>query len=142
MRRRLQQFPARRLARRAEVGEAIVAALPPTLAHPGRLAPLRTHWVLPVLAPDPGAVVAAMRERGFDAARGTSSIAVVDPPSGRDDAEPQAAREMMRHIVFVPAPPELSSRRRAQLVEALHAAAPTLPTAQAPSAPRVLEVMR
>ena len=142
MRRRLRHFPARRLARRAEVGEAVVAALPTTLAHPGRLAPLRTHWVLPVVAPDPDAVVAAMRERGFDAARGTSSIAVVDPPVGRDDADPRMAREMMHRIVFVPAPPQLSSRQRARLVDAFHAAAPPAPTTQAPSAARALEVVR
>jgi hypothetical protein len=83
-----------------------------------------------------------MRERGFDAARGTSSIAVVEPPPGRADVEPRAAREMMKHIVFVPAPPELPSRRRVQLVEALHAAAPALPTPQAAPAPRALEVVR
>ncbi len=142
IRRRLRRFPARRLARRTEVGEAIVASLSPTLAHPGRLAPLRTHWVLPVVAPDPDAVVAAMRERGFDAARGTSSIAVVDPPAGRENAEPRTAREMMQHIVFVPAPPDLSSRRLAQLLEALHAAAPAPASTQALSARQALEVTR
>lgn len=117
--RRLRRFPARRLARRAEVGESVTASLPAALAHPGRLAPLRTHWVVPVTTPDPDALVVTLREHGFDAARGTSSITVIDPPAGRADVEPHAAREMMRRVVFVPVPPELSAHRRARLAEAL-----------------------
>ena len=134
LRRRLERFPAPRLARRTEVGESVVESLPPPLTHPGRDAPLRTHWVLPVVASDPDVVVATLREHGFDAARGTSSIAVIDAPPGRDDVEPRAARELMRRVVFVPAPPELSRRGEARLVAALHDAARSATAARAPAA--------
>jgi len=74
---RLRSFDADRLRRRAERGEDLAGRLPPWLFHPGDRARERTHWVFPVLADDPAALIAALRAAGFDATRGTTSIAAI-----------------------------------------------------------------
>ena len=121
VRRRLARFDERRLAARAATGEAVARTLRAPLVQPGGGAALRTHWVLPVVAPEPEKLVAALRAAGFDAARATSSIATVAPPPDRPDLRPRAAEAMMEGIVFVPAPPYLGAQRRRELVSALAA---------------------
>jgi dTDP-4-amino-4,6-dideoxygalactose transaminase len=119
---RLSRFDRSRLRARAATGEAVVRGLPPSFDHPGRNAPLRTHWVVPVVAPEPEVVVRRLRDAGFDAARATSSIAALAAPDDRPDLVPHAANALMAGIVFVPAPPELGARRLRRLVAALAAA--------------------
>ena len=79
--------------------------LPATVRHPGRLAPSRTHWLFPVVAPDPEGLVSALRRRGFDASRATSNIAPVPAPP--DLPAPEEANRMMSRVVFLPVYPEI-----------------------------------
>ncbi len=103
--RRLRNFDAGRLARRARSGEHVARRLPVTVRHPGGLAPSRTHWLFPVVVPDPEGLVSALRMRGFDASRATSNIAPVPaPPELR---APEEANRMMSRVVFLPVYPEI-----------------------------------
>jgi perosamine synthetase len=122
MQRRLRRLDLESIAARARVGEELAALLTPRLARPGAGAERRTHWVFPVLAPDPQAFVAALRSAGFDAAQGTTSIGVVPAPPDRPELEPHQARRLMRDVVFLPAYPEVGGRRRRRLAEAANAA--------------------
>jgi perosamine synthetase len=122
MGRRLRRLDFDRIAARTRVGEELAALLTPRLARPGAGAARRTHWVFPVVAPDPHAFVAALRSAGFDAARGTTSIGVVAAPPDRPELEPHQARRLMRDVVFLPAYPEVGGRRRRRLAEAANAA--------------------
>jgi perosamine synthetase len=126
MRRRLRRFDHDRLARRAAYGARASAALPAALRQPGRLALDPTHWVFPVLAADPDALVRALRSEGVDAARGTSSIDAITA-SGRG-TQPYQARELMAHIVFVPVYPELGEAGLARHLDALRRAAAAQPS--------------
>jgi hypothetical protein len=117
--RRLRTFDASRLARRAALGEHLSRHLPSTVGHPGGLAASRTHWLFPVAAPDPEGLVAALRQRRFDASRVTSSIAPVPAPADLLRCEPESANRMMSHIVFLPAYPELPKGAQDQLVRAV-----------------------
>jgi dTDP-4-amino-4,6-dideoxygalactose transaminase len=105
--RRLRAFDGHRLRRRAAVGERVAGALPRNLVHPGRAARDRTHWVFPVLTPNPAPLVASLLRSGFDAATGTSGIAAVDTPPDRPDLEPENAKRMLAELVFLPVYPEL-----------------------------------
>jgi dTDP-4-amino-4,6-dideoxygalactose transaminase len=105
--RRLRRHDGAGLAARAAAGGRLVAALPDGISHPGRAAPRRTHWVLPVLVDDPTALVGALRAAGFDAARATTGIATVPSPASREDLVPATAVSILRRIVFVPAYPAL-----------------------------------
>jgi perosamine synthetase len=103
--RRLRTFDADRLARRAQSGERVARRLPATVRHPGGLAPSRTHWLYPVVVPDPEGLVSALRVRGFDASQATSNIAPVPAPPGL--LAPEEANRMMSRVVFLPVYPEI-----------------------------------
>jgi len=103
--RRLRNFDAGRLARRARSGERVAWRLPATVHRPGGLALSRTHWLFPVVAPDPEGLVSALRRRGFDASRATSNIAPVPAPP--DLLAPEEANRMMSRVVFLPVYPEI-----------------------------------
>jgi perosamine synthetase len=122
MQRRLRRLDSESIAARARAGEALAALLAPRLGLPGGGADRRTHWVFPIVAPDPTAFVTALRRAGFDAAGGTTSIGVVSAPRDRPALEPQEAQSLMRDVVFLPAYPELSGRKLRRLAEAANAA--------------------
>ncbi|MFP5318255.1 MAG: aminotransferase class I/II-fold pyridoxal phosphate-dependent enzyme [Acidimicrobiia bacterium] len=110
--RRLARFPAERLRRRAEAGDELAAAAAAAgLERPG-WAVGSTHWLFPVVVADPDALVDRLWAAGFDAARGTSQIAAVEPA-------PPTARRMMAGIVFVPAYPEVAVGERRRLASLL-----------------------
>ncbi|HEY2598296.1 MAG TPA: DegT/DnrJ/EryC1/StrS family aminotransferase [Candidatus Dormibacteraeota bacterium] len=120
---RLASFDGRRLRRRAESGAWLAAHLPAGVSSPGGDMEAHTHWLFPVLASEPEALIAACRLAGFDAARGASSVAPVAAPPDRPEAEPERARRIMQSLVFLPAYPELSPGTLARLADALDLAA-------------------
>jgi dTDP-4-amino-4,6-dideoxygalactose transaminase len=134
MARRLRGLDLERIEARARAGEELAFLLTPRLARPGARADRRTHWVFPVLVPDPKPFVAALRSAGFDAARGTTSIGVVPAPPDRPGLDPREARAVIQDVVFLPAYPELSARGRRRLADAANAALVET-EAREPSAP-------
>jgi perosamine synthetase len=117
LRHRLRRFDASRLARRAALGQELAASLPERLSNPGGAALDRTHWVFPVMAEEPAALISALRGAGFDATRATTSIAAVGSPA------PRGAAELMERVVFVPAYPELPRSAVERLKRVLQEAA-------------------
>jgi dTDP-4-amino-4,6-dideoxygalactose transaminase len=105
--RRLRSFDEKRLARRASTGERFLRRLRVGELHPGRRSLERTHWLFPVVVEDPEALILTLRERGLDASRATSRIAVAGAPAGR--SSPNRALQLMSGIVFLPVYPELPS---------------------------------
>jgi perosamine synthetase len=117
--RRLRGFDRARLDARTRLGERVAAELSPRWLLPGGAALHRSHWVLPLLAKDRQALVAALRRRGFDAATATSGIGVV--ASERPDLPVSEAERMLSEIVFLPAYPELGEDELARLLAAVEA---------------------
>jgi dTDP-4-amino-4,6-dideoxygalactose transaminase len=105
--RRLRVFDGERIARRASAGERFACRMRGDVVHPGGSSLRKTHWLFPVVVADPEAMISGLRERGLDASRATSSIAVVEGPAGRIPAE---ASQMMSGVVFLPVYPGVSSR--------------------------------
>jgi perosamine synthetase len=101
--RRLRTFDPRRLAGRAAAGERFTRKLRVVDAHPGWRSLRRTHWLFPVVVPDPAALIEDLRMRGLDASHTTSSIAVVE--TSTEDSPPTRARLMMSGILFLPVYP-------------------------------------
>ncbi|HEX2740414.1 MAG TPA: hypothetical protein VHM69_08210, partial [Rubrobacter sp.] len=112
--RRLGTFDEVRLARRASAGERAARRLRASV-HPGRKSLQPTHWLFPVVAPDPGALISGLRRRGFDASRVTSSISVVEAPAGCSSAA--EASRMMSGIVFLPVCQDLPSQASDAMVD-------------------------
>jgi hypothetical protein len=121
--RRLDHFDARRLARRAAAGSRLARDLPRGLAHAGGDLASHTHWVFPIRARDPDAIVGRLRRAGFHATRRGSSLAPIDAPRARPDLDPVCTRALMSRIVFLPAYPEMPERAIRRMLRALHQAA-------------------
>ena len=91
---------------RATRGEALYAALGPSVERPGRLAIRPTHWLAPILAADPGALVRRLRAAGFDATRGATSMRSL---ADADHPCPNADR-LIAQAVYLPSGPSMGAR--------------------------------
>jgi dTDP-4-amino-4,6-dideoxygalactose transaminase len=91
--RRLAADPAPALTRRAARGEAVRRALPSDSWVLGGLGHHHTHWLLPVVTPDPQRMVDTLRAAGFDATSTPSALAVFGPVR---------IRASMDRVVYVP----------------------------------------
>jgi len=109
MRRRLRRFDADRLARRTDRGEFLTGYLDGRVTCPGTRTRPHTHWVFPVLADNPGEVIAALGGAGFDATQG-QSMCVVAPPADRPELDPTEARLMLAKTVYLPFYPEMPEK--------------------------------
>lgn len=114
--RRIRTFDHDRLRRRASDGERLAAALPAPLRSFGGGLLDRTHWLFPVVAPDPAQVVVALRRAGLDTSRSTSNLVAV---TGADGRSPAWADSTLASVVYLPAYPELPVRARRRLVHEL-----------------------
>jgi perosamine synthetase len=103
--RRLGTFDRARLARRTLAGERFAGRLAVEAVNPGGGSFSRTHWLFPVVVPDPETMISDLRGHGLDASQATSSIGVVEAPAGCPS--PNEASHMMSGVVFLPVYPEL-----------------------------------
>jgi perosamine synthetase len=115
--RRVTAFDEVRLARRAAHGERVHDALCRLVGLPGRAQPRRTHWLLPIVVPEPAALVNALRLAGFDAAQGTTSLATIAPDVGTPLPPPERAARMLAQTVYLPAYPDLPDAALARMVD-------------------------
>jgi perosamine synthetase len=115
---RLERFDHERLMARAASGELLATMLRPGL-HAGGFALDHSHWLFPVVTDDAGALIAAARAAGFDAARSASSVKAIAAPADRPEVEPVCARDVMSRLVFLPAYPELPAGSLQRLSAAL-----------------------
>lgn len=79
----------------------------------------RTHWLVAVRVAEPDALVKTLREEGFDAARGTSTLAAVPDASERPDVSASACASWKETVVFLPAYPEVPERDRDRMADAV-----------------------
>jgi len=87
-----------RVRARAAAGERLREGLPAG-SLPGDRVARRTHWLVPVRAADPARLVRRLRAVGVDASGATSNLVTL--------TEDGPAADLMRHVVYVPAYPEL-----------------------------------
>jgi perosamine synthetase len=112
---RLWTFRRKEIARRSDAGR-LLASLTKGLAElPGQSNAHHDYWVFPVLSPNPKALIAHLRNAGFDAADLPRSQHIA-APDDRPNLHPTAAAELMKHIVILPcyaSMPERELRRQA-----------------------------
>lgn len=120
--RRLRTYDQRRLERRAVQGHLLARRLEPKVLCPGRAATPHNSWVFPILVDNPQEVIAALRERGFDATQG-HSMCVIAPPPGQGERAATRARHILSKIVYLPLYPEIPDSSLAQMAEVVVATA-------------------
>ncbi len=123
---RLERDDPERVLLRARAGEHLAAALGPHVRRLGARASRRTHWLFPVLADDPDALVAAGRAAGFDLTQGSSTLVALDPRCRR-------AHAAMRGVVYLPAYAGMSEEQLDRLADVVNTAC--APSAMASSGP-------
>lgn len=112
--RRLDGFDVGRLARRAEAGERVALAVGRNggMRVLGAQQPNRTHWLMPVVASEPAALVTRLRRDGFDATWTATNLTAFGP------TESKCVRAM-RNVVYVPSYPEMGTEMNGRLIASL-----------------------
>lgn len=111
---RIRTYDTSRLVERAEAGRDLLQAIPSRLAFGGDAAD-HTFWIFPIVCTDPEVWRRSLLAEGFDAARSSTSMGVVDPPPDRSAEIASVSREAMAHILYLPAYPGMSLRSRRRL---------------------------
>lgn len=130
LRLRLQGDAAAVCDARRRLGETLGQRLPENLALLGRGAAAHTHWLFPIVAPDPRGLIAHLAEAGIDATQARDTLALVPPPEDRPHLRASAMSRVMPGVVYLPVDPGLRDTDVERLVAALQAAASE--TASAP----------
>ncbi len=112
--RRLRSFDVSRIERRRNTAAKARASMPTTV-QVGARARCHSHWVFPVSSARPDALMRHLWAHGFDATRGRSSLAVVDPPLGHPELEATTSERAMARIVYLPVHPQVSAGDLARL---------------------------
>lgn len=107
--RRLSQYEDD--AARVAAAREVLEALGPELGAVGAGAKEHYYWLLPLLVAEPGRASRMLRGHGFDATRGATSLRALGGASMVN------ARRLIEHVLYVPAPWEMSPRRRQRLIE-------------------------
>lgn len=103
---------AERIARRREAGERMIAALGGRVPVLGSAMFDRTHWLFAIRVSEPDRLVRTLRGRGFDAARGTSTIAAVEVAAERPTLRATQCESWRADVVFLPVYPEIPDGER------------------------------
>lgn len=99
LRHRIGHYDAAGVAQRIALATR-ARELMPRLPVLGGDASNHSYWVFPIRHRDADRLMRHLGERGFDATRGASSLAVIDAPPGRE--EPAQARQAMEEVLYLP----------------------------------------
>ena len=99
--RRLRTVADGRIQRRRHTAETALASMPAT-ARIGAGAPHHSHWVFPITSSAPDELTRHLWARGFDATRGATSLAVLEPPCDRPELAATEAAETLSRMVYLP----------------------------------------
>ncbi len=111
---------------RSAVGQALADELPSGLLFGGET-PNHTHWVFPLVVRDPEGWRVALLADGFDAARGSSSMAPVEPPPDRPETAPETVHRTHEGLLYLPVHPGLKEKDRRRLASRIRELAEEAP---------------
>jgi FAD/FMN-containing dehydrogenase/dTDP-4-amino-4,6-dideoxygalactose transaminase len=112
---RLRTFNAERLKQRVSVGAEFAKTLPWKISYPGESAEFHSFWVFPILVEARERFMEELHRRGFDGTAAGSALAVIEPPAGRENQEPEKTREVYRKLLYLPVYAKVPSRERKRL---------------------------
>jgi perosamine synthetase len=104
---RIETFPSSLLEARTAKARRILNGLPAEHIL-GSTAANHTHWVIPLVLPDPESCRLRLLEEGFDAARAASSLMPVPCPDHLPEAEARVTIDAHRGILYLPFGPAMS----------------------------------
>ncbi|MEO7456448.1 MAG: DegT/DnrJ/EryC1/StrS family aminotransferase [Gemmatimonadaceae bacterium] len=114
--RRLRQSLDVPIAERVAVVQAVTREFV-ELPRPGSGASHHTHWLFPVMTPEPERLKLHLWAKGFDATAGASNLLSVPAPEGRHVAE--NAERFMREVLYLPLYPDATTTQMRSLARVL-----------------------
>lgn len=114
--RRLSQPATKPIAERVALVQAVTTMFP-ELNRPGASANHHTHWLFPMLTPDPERLMRHLWTRGFDATCGASNLLFVPAPNGR--ALPAQSMRLMTEVLYLPLFPGATTTELRELANAV-----------------------
>ena len=103
------------------------AMLLPEISCPGNKAEYHSFWVFPILVSHPELLMAHLRDNGFDATRGNTSLICIEDLQAQDKlpaSHPLNGKHLIDHILYLPVPeslPEQELEYLAKLVNEFYA---------------------
>ncbi len=119
----------RRLRARAAASRELAEALGTSLQYFGERAQPHTFWLFAVVVENPEPLIQRLREAGFDATSGGSTL-VATGSNGLAATLAPAASLAMAQIVYIPVYAQMSARARRRLAQVVNAQAQPLRTVQ------------
>src|SRR6266446_37749 len=112
---RLRTFSAARLKQRVSAAEEFAKTLPWKISYPGDHAEFHSFWIFPILVEARERFMEELHRRGFDGTAAGSALAVIEPPPGRENREPEKTRALYRKLLYLPVYPKVPARERQRL---------------------------
>ncbi|HTE47465.1 MAG TPA: DegT/DnrJ/EryC1/StrS family aminotransferase [Gemmatimonadaceae bacterium] len=114
--RRLKQPALEPIAQRVALVEAVTTIFP-ELNRPGAAANHHTHWLFPMLTPDPERLMRHLWKQGFDATCGASNLLFVPAPDGHP--RPAQSIRLMTEVLYLPLFPGATKHEMQKLAAAV-----------------------
>ncbi|MFE1748900.1 aminotransferase class I/II-fold pyridoxal phosphate-dependent enzyme [Coleofasciculus sp. H7-2] len=129
LRRRLRNCNPQWFERRSKNARKFLSLLKPEITCPGSKTEYNSFWVVPILVSNPPSVMAKLREYGFDATQGNTSLTFIDNASSGDKPTKGSvnAQRLIQYVLYLPVSeslPENDLVCLAQLINEFHEACP------------------
>lgn len=103
--RRLRHCDINWFKQRESKARTFLAMLLPEIPCPGNKAEYHSFWVFPILVSNPELLMAHLRDKGFDATRGNTSLICIEDLRSQDKlqaSQPQNAKHLIDHVLYLP----------------------------------------
>ncbi len=108
------------LEERESKARKFLSLLLPEIISPGQKAEWNSFWVVPILVSNPELLMTELRENGFDATRGNTSLTVVDCSYSASQITascPFNAEHLINHVLYLPVSESLPEKELVRLAE-------------------------
>jgi perosamine synthetase len=129
MNRRLGNFDMNEIAERTKAGDYLRDCLGQSVEIPAMANRHRDYWAFGILVSAPAAMIAALRQAGFDAATLNRSQHIAAPPA-RENLEPVTAANALRDLVILPCYAAMPRRELLRMATRIKQLAATMPPRQ------------
>ncbi|HEY3901333.1 MAG TPA: DegT/DnrJ/EryC1/StrS family aminotransferase [Chthoniobacter sp.] len=111
---RLRTYPVSQVEDRAVAGREVLSALPAGTVL-GEMATAHSFWVFPIVTDAREELMQRLRDAGFDAASGATSLCAIEPPADRPAMRAQAAEAALARALYLPVYAALPAPERQRL---------------------------
>jgi dTDP-4-amino-4,6-dideoxygalactose transaminase len=132
LKRRLRTCDTQWFEKRSKNARKFLSLLKPEIICPGSKAEYNSFWVVPILVPNPPSVMEKLREHGFDATQGNTSLTFIDIDNASSGDKPATegagnAQRLIQDVLYLPVSeslPENDLVCLAQLINQFHEVCP------------------